>query len=185
MKRIKTEGIVKLALTFALSIFSLIVAIITRNIFILIGMVLSTGGDIQIMASRDALSTGKNKTQFTKGVVFFAIAHLAYVLSMQETKWWSTIIGFEVIFCILVCIIAILTKMKGNILLNACYAICIIFAVINSWQFHWLAGIGYMFFVISDLILIIFEDKNPKWQIPIWITYVVAQICIISSFLMA
>lgn len=136
------------------------------------------------MSSRNALGTGKDKTQFTKGVIFFAFAHFIYLLSMEVTKGWSVIVGLQLILLVLICIIAYGTKLESNTLLNICYAICILLATINAWRFHWLAGIGYVLFIISDIILIIKEDKEPWWQIPIWLFYLLGQICIISSFLM-
>lgn len=184
MKRIKTEGWIKLVLTVALSIYSLVVAIITHNSGVFASMFSSTGGDIEIMASRDALGTGKDKTQFTKGVVFFSAAHFLYVLSMmRETKDWIIIVGLEVILFLVICAIAYATNFKSTTILNVCYAMCLLLATINAWRFSVIAGVGYISFAISDIILVVKEDKEPYWQIPIWIFYVLGQILIITSFM--
>lgn len=183
MKRIKYEGWGKLSLTFALSIYSLIVAIITHNSGIFAAMFSSTGGDIEIMASRDALGTGKDKTRFTKGVVFFSTAHFLYVLSMaRETKDWIIIVGLELVIFLAICAIAYATNFKSTTILNVCYAMCLLLATINAWRFSVIAGVGYVSFAISDIILIAKEDKEPWWQIPIWFFYVLGQILIITSF---
>lgn len=185
MKRIKKEGWIKLALTAALSILALVVAFITHNSGVFAAMFSSTGGDIEIMSSRNALGTGKDKTRFTKGVVFFAIAHFLYSLSMMRgTKDWIIIVVLEMILFLAICAIAYQNDYKNTTILNVCYAICLLFATINAWRFCMLAGIGYLLFVISDIILIIKEDKEPWWQIPIWVFYVSGQTCIITSFMM-
>jgi len=182
VKRIKAEGWLKLSLTFALAIYSLVVAIITHNSGVFAAMCSSSGGDIKIMSSRDALGTGKDKTQFTQGVIFFAVAHLIYVLSMEGTKGWSVIVGLEALLVVIICVVAWGTEMKENILLNVLYAQCLALAAFNAWNFHFRAGLGYVFFIISDIILVIKEDDKPWYQIPIWFFYVLGQALIISSF---
>ena len=183
MKRIKTEGWIKLALTFALSFCSLVVAVISHNIGVFAAMCSSTGGDIKIMSSRDALGTGKDKTKFTQGIIFFAVAHLIYVLSMEGTKGWSVIVGLEALLVVIICVVAWGTEFKGNLLLNVLYAMCIALAAFNAWNFHFRAGLGYVFFIISDIILVIKEDEEPWYQIPVWFFYVSGQALIISSYI--
>jgi len=186
IKNVKTEGWIKLTLTIALSVYSLIIANITNNVGIFIAMFFSTGGDISIMASRDALGTGKDKNKFIKGVVFFAWAHFMYLLSMEsiESKAWVVIIGFQLLVVLIICFISYGMDLESDMILNVFYALCIFLATINAWIFSLLAGIGYLLFVTSDIILVIKEEKEPIWQIPIWAFYVAGQICIITSFLM-
>jgi len=101
---------------------------------------------------------------------------------MEGTKGWSVILGLEALLVVIICVVAWGKEMMENILLNVLYAMCIALAAFNAWNFHFRAGLGYVFFIISDIILVIKEDDKPWYQIPIWFFYVLGQALIISSF---
>ena len=176
------EGKTKLTLSLLLLVFAGVVAGITGVILVATAMLASSIGDYSIMKSRGVFGDKKDKKYFARGVIAFAVAHLLYIFAMQGTKWWGNIVVLDIICCLLTIIMAVKRDKFGD-MMNVPYAACLILAAINGWQFHWLAGIGYVQFIISDLILAIGEDRDPKYQIPIWATYVPGQACIIASVL--
>ena len=182
MNRIAKEGKIKLILSFTLFVYSVIISIISKQL--IMGMFLSMGGDVLIMKSRQLFGNEKDETDFPLGVMLFAYAHMTYTLLMSTNS--KIYIGAIILEGICVVMVMVMTsfiyKTKKYIIFT--YAICLVLAAINAWQFHYLAGIGYTLFIASDIILALFEDKNPKWQIAIWATYVPAQILILTSFLL-
>lgn len=177
--RINGEGKIKLFLSIALFLYSIIVTIITSNIGAMFSMLFSMIGDISIMASRGAL-TGKKENTFDVGIVAFAFAHMCYICARDN----GDIITMAVALPIFITVFAItLFQPLGKKWNYIPYAVMIVLNVINAWQFNWLAGVGGILFIISDSILSIFEKKEPKYQIAIWITYVPAQILFLTSFL--
>lgn len=189
MKRIQLEGKVKFVLSIMVLTFAVVTAVITGNVLVALAMAASTAGDINIMNSRGCFLTEKNKKSFGWGMISFAIAHLLYILAMEGIKGWSILVGLEILFCTLVPVMIWgFGKTEGfdaleNSVIQFTYAVCIILAAISALLFHWLALVGYILFIASDLILSKCEYKDAKWQIAIWATYIPAQICIISSFL--
>lgn len=180
VQRQKTEKIIKLLLTFSLLIFSIIAAIISNNEIISIAMLCSSIGDILIMASRGIFGTKKNKDQFIIGTLCFAIAHYGYLCALLQPQFFPLLI-VEMCLVLGMITIACINKFKTNKIINILYALCILISAVNAFNFHLVAGIGYVLFIISDIILIIKEDKERYWQIPIWIFYVAAQMCILTS----
>lgn len=90
---IKKIDIIKNKLFFSLSllVYAFVVAIITGNKFVFSAMLCSTAGDILIMSSWGCFNN-KKEIQFENGVIPFAMAHLAYLISMKtersaNTKW--------------------------------------------------------------------------------------------------
>ena len=190
MKRIQLEGAVKATLSILVLVFAVVTAVVTGNVWVALAMIASTAGDINIMNSRGCFLTEKNKKYFGWGMISFAVAHLLYILAMEGYKGWSVIVGLELLFCTFVPIMIWgLSKTEENFdplkssVLQVIYAICIILAAISALLFHWLTALGYCLFIASDLILSKCEDKDLKYQIAIWATYIPAQICIIASFL--
>ena len=188
MKRIQLEGIVKFTLSIMVLIFSVVTAVKTGNVLVALAMAASTAGDINIMNSRGCFLTEKNKKYFSWGMISFAVAHFFYTLAMDNNNW-TYLVGIE-FSAMLVVIIAIwvFSKKEGfdpleNKAIQFTYAACIVLAAIGAVLFNWLTAVGYALFIASDLILSKCEYKDAKWQIAIWATYIPAQICIITSFL--
>lgn len=183
--KINLEGRLKLFFSLSLLVYATVVAYNVKNFLIATAMLSSTGGDIAIMASRGVFNDVRYKNSFHMGVIMFAVAHCLYITSMDNDH--SPEIGVVAVISMLgVIMLAWLATEKGGkseLLMMACYAIPLIANAINSWHFNRIAGIGGIFFIVSDAILGLFEKKNPKWQIAIWVTYVTAQICLISSFI--
>lgn len=184
IRKINKEGLIKLFLSFSLLVYSIIVSVIAKNFIIAAAMLCSSIGDFCIMASRGVFSGKKRKDSFSAGVIMFAIAHCIYISAM-ENKYTD-------IFFIVAVLVMIVTSSaaqnidkgaKAETVMMVSYAVCLLINMINAFIFSILSGVGVIFFMISDGILALKEKKEPKWQIPIWITYVLAQICIITSFL--
>lgn len=178
--RINAEGRIKLFFSLSLFVYSIYISVTTEHHLIFLPMLASTFGDTSIMASRGCLGPAyHDKDLFKLGIVSFALAHILYMLDMPTKA--DTVI--QLITIILIFIVAGTSRLNKTIP-SAFYALVLILAFINAILFNWLTAVGYALFIISDGILAIFEEKNPKWQIPIWVFYVSAQICILSSFLL-
>ena len=178
--RINAEGRIKLFFSLSLFIYSIFISVITEYHLIFLPMLGSTFGDSFIMASRGCLGKAyHDKDLFKLGIVSFALAHILYMINMP-TETGNIL---PLITLLLVFVVAGTSRLNKTIP-SAVYAIVLILAFINAIFFNWLAAIGYALFIISDGILAIFEEKNPKWQIPIWVFYVSGQACILSSFLL-
>lgn len=168
---VNREGKIKLFFSLAVLVGSVYVSISKQNILPFVAMFFASIGDTAIMASRGAL-TGKKEKTFDYGVVAFAASHAVYIYAMGKRP------VFVVISIVLFIAVVILTKIKPE---NAKwhfipYTLILFTSCANAWLFAIMAGIGMVLFLLSDLILSIFEEKNPKWQIPIWVTYIPAQI---------
>lgn len=175
-----TEGAIKLSLTTLLLIYSLVIAIVTKNLLIFLAMLLSTKGDIFIMTSRGCLAIieGEENKQFEKGVVEFGMSHLVYIATL-ETEFSMKLFWLAVpIVVILICLRFI---SNYELQLMATYAVILLMNFANSIDYSWVAAVGAGLFIVSDGILAICEKRNPKWQIAIWATYVPAQILLITS----
>lgn len=177
--RINKEGKVKLLLSFTLLAYALYVTAYTNNFFTFVAMLLSTIGDIAIMNSRGCL-TGRKEPTFNVGVCAFSFAHMAYVCAMLNNNVTIVIalLSFSVTF------VTTLFQPKGKKWNNVPYTVAIFNNAINAWLFGWVAGTGMVFFITSDLILSVCEEKSPKWQIPIWATYVPAQAFLLTALLL-
>lgn len=178
--KVNQEGKVKLFLSVSVLVYSVYVSIAVNSIFPFIAMFFSSIGDIAIMASRGAL-TGKKENSFDWGVIAFSAAHTVYVYAMREERTVFLAIAISLFIAVL-----ILTKIKpADKKWNYIpYTLLLFTSFANTWFFAILAGIGMVLFLSSDLILSICEEKSPKWQIPIWATYIPAQILILSSFML-
>ena len=181
-----TEGKVKMLLSVLLLVFALIVSGICKNIFIFFAMFFSSMGDFAIASSRGAIyREKKSKSDFYTGVSAFAFAHLVYVISMLHFK-----IEMPVFIKIIIGILAVssfIAYFMGETNNEHCtipYAICLLSTCCVAFKFSIITGIGYILFLVSDLILALFEEKNQKWQYAIWGTYVPAQAVILTSFLL-
>lgn len=177
---INKEGKIKLLLTTLLLACSAVVTVISQWVYLVIlPMFASTIGDISIMTSRGCC-TGKKENTFEFGIIAFGAAHLLYIAMMQTQYSLKILLIAFILYAITVC----LAINKKRTAASVFYAMIIILNFINSIFFHPLAMIGMILFIISDILLAIFEDKNPLWQIPIWIFYVAGQICLLTSLLL-
>ena len=177
--KVNREGKIKLALSFAVVIYALYVSIADKSMDAIVTMLLSCAGDINIMASSGAL-TGIKENSFNSGVMCFALAHFGYVSAMGKNP---LCMGITMTACVLI-YICINLRPSDDKLLYIPYAIAILTSAINAWLFSYIAGIGMVLFLISDIVLSIFEDKNPKWQIVIWATYIPAQVLMLTAVLL-
>ena len=177
---INKEGKIKLILTTLLFACSAVVTVISQWVYLVIlPMFASTIGDISIMTSRGCC-TGKKENTFEFGIIAFGAAHLLYIAMMQTQYSLKILLIAFILYAITVC----LAINKKRTAASVFYAMIIILNFINSIFFHPLAMIGMILFIISDIILAIFEDKDPRAQIAIWFFYVTGQLCIITSFLL-
>ncbi len=181
LRCINAEGVTKLALSLFLLIYAMVVAIITKNFTLFFAMLASSLGDIAIMSNRGVF----NNTIYYNweyGIVLFALAHILYMTAMIRKY---TPVCIFIAFCAFILIIFFVFhfEYKDYIWTNVAYAIIIVLNFVNTLFFNKIAIVGLVFFICSDIILIITEKKNPKWQYAIWITYVIAQACVITAVL--
>ena len=177
--KINREGKTKLALSLLLVLYALCISIYNKTMEPIVIMLMSCFGDINIMASRGAL-TGKKEDTFEAGILFFSMAHFGYVSAMGR-KPVCMIITMSAV----VVIYSLINKRpSGDKLAYIPYTIALVTSAVNAWFYSYIAGIGMILFLISDLVLSIFEDKDPKWQIVIWATYVPAQILMLTALLL-
>lgn len=180
LRSVNTEGAIKLFLSLSLLAYAIIVSIVSKNILVAVAMLCSTFGDIAIMSNRGVF----NETKYPNwdyGIVFFALAHIMYMLAMKGTH--TSAIAFVAFFAFLVILFMVFNlKEKENTITNVAYAVCILCNLTNCFMNKdALAVIGMLFFISSDIILILTEKKEVFWQKPIWATYVIAQILMITA----
>lgn len=183
--KVNTEGKVKLILSFSLLIYSVVVGIITENIFVFPAMMLSTLGDISIMSYRKVFYS-EGKEYFVNGVLFFALAHYCYLICM-ETKYTVPNVIIATILLFIVVLIFTFVKEKRSDVISVPYALVLLVNVFNALNFGLLAGIGGLLFLASDSILSIGEKKKAEgiaWQWAIWLTYVPAQALLLTAILL-
>lgn len=177
--RLTKEGKIKLLLSSLLFVYSIIVSIIKIESYAFLPMLWSMMGDICIMSSRGCIYGGEKTHTFKAGIISFAFAHMTYIAIMQ-TKISLTFFFISALLFILI----VITAMKCNKAVpSAIYAIILILNFVNSIFFNVIATVGLASFIISDATLAKYEEKEEKWQILIWVTYVFAQICILTSLL--
>lgn len=178
--KINREGKTKLTLSLLLVGYALFISIYTKTIEPIVIMLISCFGDINIMASRGALTGKKEENAFENGILCFSLAHFGYVSVMGRNPTCMIITMSAVVV-----IYALINKRpSGDKLAYIPYTIALVTSAVNAWHFSYIAGIGMILFLISDLVLSIFEDKDPKWQIVIWVTYVPAQILMLTALLL-
>lgn len=179
--KINKEGMTKVLLSVGLFIYSVYIFGVTSNHLIPIAMFLSLLGDIAIMSSRGVFNRHKEKS-FIYGPVFFAMSHMVYITAM-ETKFVVPVLLIDSLLFIGILVIVFLLNKKKSNLVNTLYALILVSNLFNSFFYSKLAFVGLIFFCISDAILSLKEQDKPYWQKPIWITYVIAQLCILTTFL--
>lgn len=175
--RLTNEGKIKLVLSFSLLVYASVISIVNRNLYAFLPMMWSSIGDISIMSSRGCIFGGERTNTFKFAIISFAFAHISYIAVMQ-TKLSITLFFISTFLLIFI----VITSIKYNKTVpSSIYAIILIMNFINSIFFDVLAVVGLASFIISDAVLAKYEDEDVRWQILIWVTYVFAQICILTS----
>lgn len=185
-QRVTSEGIIKLAFTFSLSVFAIIVSFIIKEPFIAaVPMFFSTSGDIWLMKKRNCFYN-KTEFDFSFGVMCFMVAHLFYARQMQTEVLNVIQLIMVVLISIYVSTVFIAGINKVTVIVPI-YAIVLILSVVNTFFFNKVAFIGGLLFFISDSLIGIFMllKKDSNWiQFAIWATYVPAQILMITSLML-
>ena len=170
----------------------------TYLMFIFLGMTFSAIGD---MAMAKLI---KSKDRLMLGMTFFSLAHILYILSYIEiTKIFQYefgglilifIIGYIVILGVWKKFVYNNTRTKKFNFISLIYSILIStmmflslnLAIESKGEFIILT-IGATIFMISDFIISLSEIKEiglKNQSIWVWITYVIAQICIVYNYLL-
>ena len=150
-------------------------------------MGLSTIGDI-FMMKRKNVFYNKKKNDFKFAVLSFGVAHLAYVIFMDtEAKDVIMTLMLIILFVyILVNYILGLNEEGKKTFIIPFYAVILILSAVNTGFFNTVALIGGILFFISDSFIGIFGLKkidNLGTTLAIWVTYVPAQVLMLTSFL--
>ena len=185
--RVTLEGKLKLSFTLLLFIYSIVVSCIVGSVGPAICMGLSTIGDIFMMKRRNVFHN-KNKGDFKFAVFSFGVSHLAYVTFMNtEAKDIIVTLMLIILFIyILVNYILGLNEKCSKALIIPFYAVVLILSAVNTGFFNTVALIGGILFFISDSFIGIFGIKkidNLGTNLAVWVTYVPAQILMLTSFL--
>ena len=185
--KITLEGKLKLSFTLLLFIYSIVVSFVSGTIAPAICMGLSTIGDIFMMKRRNVFHN-KNKGDFKFAVLSFGVSHLMYVEAMN-TKFKDPIMTTMVIMILSYMIVNYLTDINKECkkaFIIPFYAVILILSAVNTYFFNTVAFIGGILFFISDTFIGIFGLKkvdNLGTNLAVWITYVPAQILMLTSFL--
>ena len=185
-KYVSNEGLTKLIITSLLSIYAVIVSIKINNPFVAaLPMLISSLGDISLMKNRNVFYN-KDEMDFRHGVLFFMFAHIFYLNDMQ-TKFSLTALIIMVSMVIIFVVFAFIVKVKDDIKIVPFYAIVLITSVINTFFFSKVAFIGGLLFFISDSLIglfILLKKNGMNTQVAIWVTYVPAQILLLTSLML-
>lgn len=164
--------------------------------YVLLGMIISFFGDL---AMAEVLGF---KNRLIGGMSIFALAQMLYTLAFIKTITYNQVFSVRYIYiyvAILIIFIALCLKFlkpkfkgeKRELIFGIAYASLIltmgIWAALLVYSFNgklFLTLIGAIVFVISDSLIALaefFHLKIPYGGFLIWVTYVMAQVCIISS----
>ena len=180
------EGKIKTFLTLSLLGYSIIISCLTSNVLPFIAMFFSTCGDFSIMnyrgCARYTLDT-RVANGLEIGMICFAVGHMSY-MAKNMTIYFKTLLAIYSIAFVLLVLSVFCFKLQN--LSAALYAVILLLNVFNSFNCSILAAIGGCLFLSSDIILGVCDLKKlnaVKWQVAIWVTYVLAQICLLTSTL--
>lgn len=180
-KRITPEGMVKLPLSLALVVYSIVTSSIT-GILIVTAMLPSFLGDVFLMKNGNCFFN-KAAGDFRAGVFFFMLSHVCYA-RLMETKVSQTITS--IMLCVIgVYLIAIILGLKHKLVVSAIYVGVLILSVVNTFHFNIVAFVGGLLFLISDAFIGLFDVIKKKGfvrDLLVWGTYVPAQILMMSAF---
>ena len=180
------EGKIKTFLTLTMLGYAIVISSLTSNVLPFIAMFFSTCGDFSIMhyrgCARYTLDT-RVANGLEIGMMCFAISHIAY-MTKNTTLHFRTLLAISSIVFVLLVLSVFCIKLQN--LSAGLYAVVLLLNVFNSFNYSVLAAIGGCLFLSSDLILGICDMKklnDSKWQAAIWVTYVSAQILLLTSTL--
>ena len=187
MKKLRTnrEGKIKAGLSLLLLFYATIVGIIANNITIIFAMFFSVVGDILLLINRGCFNEKKKET-FTYGILAFSMSHLIYMYGMM-TNMLSNILIFMAWGLIITLIILLAINCKSIIIIFSLYGIIILLNFINSFNFNIISAIGMFLFIISDITVAaskIRKKRTRTEQFIVWVTYIFAQTCLLTSFLL-
>jgi len=183
--RINREGKIKICLSFLLLFYAITVGIACNNIIIIFAMLFSSVGDVLLLVNRGCFNEKKKET-FNYGIIAFSISHMLYIYAMTTSKL-SNILIFIALGLIGTLIILVQINCKSKIIIFSLYGIIILLNFINSFNYSIIALVGMFWFVLSDIAVAVSKIRQKRTitsQFIIWITYIFAQICLLSSFLL-
>ena len=180
--RATNEGKVKSFITLTMLLYSGIVAIKCNNIFVFFAMFMCTTGDFSIMQSRGAILP-KRKERFTLGIIAFSLGHCLFILAMP-TKISEILNVIAVISFYVLLLLVLYPKTRTSKIQYIPYAVCILANAVNAYLYSVEAAVGAGWFIVSDIMVALFEEKDPRWQVPIWITYTLAPTLLITAILL-
>ena len=183
--RINREGKLKISLSLLLFLYSTVVGIMVNNVIIILAMFFSVVGDMLLLLNRGCFNEKKKET-FNYGIIAFSVSHMIYMYVMR------TGLLSNIFLCITFVLIAILTiligsKFKSRTVIFALYGIILLLNLFNSFNFSIIAAIGMFLFIFSDIVVAISKIRKKRTitgQIIIWATYICAQVCLLTSFLL-
>lgn len=183
LRKITLEGRIKLGITTALLVYSIIVSCVERG-YVCVPMLFSFCGDISLMKKRDCFNN-RSEDDFRRGVLFFMLAHISYAIIMRSPeKIW--IIDCMIMVAMLLMLLSLL-EIKKDIIAITLYGIVLTLSAINMYHYNMVSFIGIMLFVFSDFLIALFmllKKDEYITQVLIWVIYVPAQILILTSFLL-
>jgi len=161
---------------------------------IYIGAFLAMLGDLFVLRKRT----------FNLGGITFFFAHLAYIFEClfmivgEENIHWYNHIIFVVTYVVVAIAMYAFTKKDKNynsinkifqslyFALLAVYIPVFSFAIAQVGSFMFLSLIGSIFFITSDIILVInhFNKKFKRYDFYIMLTYLIAEFCIVAGFVL-
>ena len=183
--RINIEGKIKIGLSLLLFFYAFVAGIMINNVTIIFAMFFSVVGDILLLVNRGCFNEVKKET-FNYGILAFSMSHLVYMYAMM-TGVLSNIFICSVICLIDILSILIISKNKSRIAIFSLYAIIILLNFLNSFNFSVIAAMGMFIFILSDITVAtskVLQKRTMGTQIIIWVTYILAQICVLTSFLL-
>ena len=183
--RINTEGKIKASLSLLLFFYACVVGVIVNNITIILAMYFSVVGDILLLVNRGCFNEEKKET-FNYGILAFSMSHLVYMYAMITGLLSNIFIGIAFGLMIVLSIL-VRSKNKSRIVIFSVYGIIIILNFLNSFNFSIIAAIGMFWFILYDITVAaskIRQKRTMTSQFIIWITYIFAQICVLTSFLL-
>ena len=183
--RINKEGKIKGSISLLLLLFSVIVGAWLNNITIIFAMLFSAVGDFLLLVNRGCFNEKKKET-FNYGIIAFSMSHLLYMYAMM-TELLSNIFIFIVFVLIVTLIILIKSNYNKKIAIFSIYGIIILLNFFNTFNFSIIATIGMFWFILSDITVAISKIQKKRTiitHIIVWVTYVLAQTSIFTSFLL-
>lgn len=183
--RINREGKIKASLSLLLFFYAFLIGIWSNNITIIFAMFFSAVGDMLLLLNRGCFNEEKKET-FNYGILAFSMSHLAYMYAMMIGLFSNILIC--IVWVIIVALsILIKSKYKSRTVIFSLYGIIILLNFVNSFNFSIIATTGMFLFILSDITVAMSKIRQKRTmlsQIIIWTTYILAQGCVLTSFLL-